>query len=137
VQRIARVIGREQALRLIASVPRRRTRDRRYPNATREDLSFYVPKRLRPQHMLLRVLGERDAAKLVSIFGGEIIKPGNCRHLAQAHTTEAICKAIIEGVPHVQIAALFGVTARTVKNHAQRIAKLDVAFIAMLRGDHV
>jgi hypothetical protein len=75
VQEIADVIGREQALRLIASLPS--YRDNR-PGKAHKRLMLYVPQRITMDHLLVQVLGFEDAAKMVNHFGGECLHPANC-----------------------------------------------------------
>lgn len=77
VQEIADVIGREQALYLIGQLPTCNVRDSRYPSKSQgsKRVVMYVPKRLKPDHALVRILGWDDAEKLVRVFGGEILCP--------------------------------------------------------------
>lgn len=81
-----------------------------------------MPKRLRPGHLLERVLGKPDAERMVRMFGGEILKPGNCKRIAQGYYDAAIAASLAEGLRHSTIAAMFGVTTRTVSTHAKRLS---------------
>lgn len=79
VQEIAEVIGRERALFLIGQLPRCYVRDKRYNTRASSKgacrVVMYVPKRLRPDHPLVAILGWQDAEKLTQAFGGEILCP--------------------------------------------------------------
>lgn len=66
VAEIAEVIGRERALYLIGKLPRTGSRAWR--------VCFYVPKRLPPDHQLVRILGWHDAMRMVRHFGGSIVQ---------------------------------------------------------------
>lgn len=112
VQEIADVIGRERALYLIGRLPRC------YPpsGGGREQVIMYVPKRLRPMHRLVQILGWRDAERLVEVFGGEILKPGNCRELYRNYRDDGILGAAEDGIPVTMIAAWFDVSTKHVRN---------------------
>jgi len=73
VAEIARVIGREQALYLIGQLPPCGRRPWR--------VAIYVPKRMRPDHRLVRLVGYRDAERLDRHFGVEILQPSNLSFL--------------------------------------------------------
>lgn len=115
VEEIAEVIGRERALYLIGRLPRC------YPPSRgsrgwQEQVVMYVPKTLKPTHRLVRILGWHDATKLVRHFGGEILRPGNCRDLYRPHRDAGIRSAAQSGIPAVMIAEWFDVSERHVKN---------------------
>lgn len=74
-QEIADVIGRDRALFLIGQLPRCSFRDKRWPNAMVTEPILYVPKRIKPDHKLVDLVGWDAAVKLVKAFGGEILKP--------------------------------------------------------------
>jgi hypothetical protein len=121
VEEIAEVIGRERALYLIGRLPRC------YPpsGGGREQVIMYVPKRLRPTHRLVQILGWRDAEALVRTFGGEILKPGNCRELYRPHRDAGIIDAATAGIPVAMIAAWFEVSTRHVQNVLRENAQED------------
>lgn len=73
VQEIADVIGRERALYFIGQLPQSGSRTWR--------TCFYVPKRIKPDHLLVEILGWHDAMKMVRHFGGEIMQTSNCNFL--------------------------------------------------------
>lgn len=90
VAEIAEVIGREQALHLIGSLPQSGSRAWR--------VCVYIPKRLPTvDHQLVRILGYRDAQKMVRAFSGMILQPSNCRFLARAARDRRIREMVAEG----------------------------------------
>jgi hypothetical protein len=112
VQEIAEVIGREWALLLIGLCPRFARRDQRGG----EQVVLYIPRTLKPDHWLVRVLGWHDAHRLVRAFGGELLKPGNCGHLYRAFRDEGIQRLLDEGVPIPMVAGWFEVSERHVRS---------------------
>ncbi len=112
VQEIADVIGRERALFLIGQLPRC------YPpsGGKREQVILYVPKRLKADHALVKLIGWKDASKLVAAFGGEILRPANCGFIYKAQRHADIRRLHGEGVPVKTLEEWFGVSERTVKN---------------------
>lgn len=121
VQEIADVIGRERALYLVGQLPRRVTRDKRYPAARNSELMLYVPtaQRLDDDHPLVRVLGVDDAVKLCRHFGGETLKPANCNEIYRRYRDTQITRMVREGYPVSYVADLFGVSGQTVRNVAR------------------
>lgn len=117
VQEIADVIGRERALFLIGQLPTCTTIDPRtgWKNGRRPML--YVPsvRRLQPDHMLVRILGWKDAEKLCRHFGGEILQPASCTEIYRAFRDRSIARLVSEGVPPKMVAEWFGVTDRHVR----------------------
>ncbi len=66
VDEIAKVIGRDQALQLISALPQSGSRAWR--------VCIYVPKALPSvDHPLVRILGWKDANRLVNAFSGMIL----------------------------------------------------------------
>jgi hypothetical protein len=126
VQEIADVIGRERALYLIGRLPRC------YPpsGGGREQVIMYVPKRLKPLHRLVQILGWKDAERLVQVFGGEILKPGNCREIYRSHRDDGIVRAAQDGVPVAWIAQWFSVSTRHVQNVLRENAQEDDGALA-------
>lgn len=97
VAEIAEVIGRDQALHLIGSLPQSGSRAWR--------VCIYVPKRLPSvDHPLVRVLGWNDANKLVKAFSGMILQPSNCRFIVKAARNRRIREMAAEGFSVKQIA---------------------------------
>lgn len=107
VAEIAEVIGREQALHLIGSLPqagRRRWR-----------VCLYVPATLRPSHPLVKTLGWHDAMKMVRAFGGMILQPSNCRFIAKRARDQRIRELADAGLSTREIAAQFDISADWVR----------------------
>jgi hypothetical protein len=119
VQDIADVIGRERALFLIGMLPRFLRSDARGG----EQVILYVPRNLKPDHQLVRLLGWQDAAALVRAFGGELLKPGNCRHLYRGFRDQGITSMLQAGLPVALVAEWFGVSERHVKNVAGSLSE--------------
>jgi hypothetical protein len=127
-QEIADVIGREQALLLINSLPRAYTlkksgsagsstrgSGKRTPQAT---VIMYVPtvSRLNANHEFIRILGWNDAIKLCKAFGGEIMYPAMCADVQRDARNRRIHQLAGEGMAHRAIAEAVKVSERTVKN---------------------
>lgn len=107
-QEIADVIGVNQTLKLIYSLPQAGSRSWR--------VCFYVPKKLRADHHLVSVLGWDDAKRLVKEFAGMILQPSNCRHIKRQLRNIDIHRLSQQNIPIQQIAALHGITDRQVRN---------------------
>lgn len=108
VQEIADVIGRERALYLIGQLPQSGTRSWR--------TCFYVPKRIKPDHLLVEILGWHDAMRMVRHFGGEILQTSNCNFLHRQFRAREIHRMNADGLSAKQIAAAVGITDRQVRN---------------------
>lgn len=111
------MLGRERALFLIGRLPRFVRMDSRQG----EQVILYVPRTLKPDHPLVRLIGWADADKLVQAFGGELLKPANCGNVYRGFRDASIRRMVSEGVPAVLVAEWFGLTARHVKNLAMEI----------------
>lgn len=110
-QEIADVIGRERALFLIGKLPRMYHR-----SAQSERVCLYVPKVLPVDHALVRLIGWSDAAKLVRVFGGEILMPGTCGEVYRRFRDSAIIRMRAEGMTVAQIADIMNVGERQIRN---------------------
>jgi hypothetical protein len=75
-------IGADAAFILVSSMRLSTTRSWR--------VCFYVPKRLRVDHSLVRILGWRDATRLSRAFGGEILQTSNLRNHERAWRSVSI-----------------------------------------------
>jgi hypothetical protein len=95
-QEIADVIGRERTLFLIGSLPRSGSRPWRRV--------LYIPKKMRADHPLVRLMGWHDAEKLRRWFGGEILQPSNCGHVARAWRDRVIHALARAGLSSAEIA---------------------------------
>lgn len=130
VQEIADVIGSERALFLVGQLPRCYIPDRRKREAERgghaERVIMYVPKNLKPDHYLVRILGWHDAFRLQQEFAGEILYPGTCADVYRGFRDKSIRRLAAEGLPNVLIAEWFGVTERHVRGLLRAENPLEV-----------
>ena len=110
VREIAEVIGLDATLRLISQLPVCQRPGRKLPI-----VMLYVPKRLPPDHELVRMIGYPDAMKLVRVFGGEILYPASCRNVFKRFRDDAIVRMAGMGARTSVIAELFGMTDRAVR----------------------
>lgn len=114
VEEIAEVIGRERALFLIGQLPRFKRTDARGG----EQVILYVPRNLKPDHTLVGIIGWVDASRLVNVFGGELLKPGNCSCVYREFRDANIRRLVAEGVPTALVAEWFGMGERYVRGVA-------------------
>ena len=110
VREIAEVIGMDATLRLISQLPVCQRPGRKLPI-----VMLYVPKKLPPDHELVRMIGYPDAMKLVRVFGGEILYPASCRNVFKRFRDDAIVRMAGMGARTSVIAELFGMTDRAVR----------------------
>lgn len=116
-QEIADVIGRDQALYLIGQLPTcyAGTNGRKSWRPM-----LYVPKSIKPDHPLVRIIGWKDAQKLVDEFGGMILYPANCSEIYRAFRDQSIVQLAIQGIDRKEIAEIMGVTDRHVRSVLRR-----------------
>ncbi|MEL7641032.1 MAG: helix-turn-helix domain-containing protein [Solidesulfovibrio sp.] len=77
-----------------------------------------VPENLSPDHWLVELLGTEDAAKVAGYMGGaKILLPLGPYGGQRGQTRLGIKMALANGHTVQQIAAMFGVTTRTVRRH--------------------
>lgn len=117
VQDVADVLGRERALFLIGQLPRCVITDRSKGDAgtKAERVILYVPKNLKPDHVLVRILGWQDAMKLVRVFGGELLNPPTMRDaIYRPWRDSAIRNLVDQGTPQDMVAEWFGLTRKRV-----------------------
>ncbi len=112
VRVIAEVIGLESTMNLLNQLPVTVSPGQR----KRHVLMLYVPKRLSPEHELVRMIGYRDATKLVRAFGGEILYPANCRNVFRRIRDESVIRAVNLGARVEIVAELYGMTVRNVRS---------------------
>lgn len=105
-QVVADVIGREATLALAMSCLYR---------------CLYVPKgRLASDSYLVRTIGN-DLAKLMQReFAGMLLPLATCHHIAIFERQARIRKEVADGKSHAQVAVMFGVTPKWVRQLCQR-----------------
>ena len=102
------MIGREAALRLVGQLE---------PSGSRKwRVNLYVPKAVGPDHPLVRLVGWHDANRLARHFSGAILQPANCRCLERAFRDREARRMYAEGTSIGEIAAIFEITVRQVRN---------------------
>lgn len=116
-QEIADVIGRDRALYLIGQLPRAAKVDSRYPLAAGTQLMLYVPKKLKPDSLLVRVLGVDDAQALVNMFAGTCLTPPACIEVYRRFRDRSILELVGDGLANGLVAEAVGVKLR----HVQRV----------------
>ena len=119
VQEIADVIGVERALYLVGKLPQAGGRPWRRV--------LYVPKAMPADHWLVGLLGWADAERMRRHFGGAILQPSNCNHLARAHRDAAIRRMGAGGASAQVIASVFGISDRKVRNVLREMPPEDRA----------
>lgn len=115
VQEIADVIGRERALYLVGQLPRS-YQTRKHSRQASWHVIMYVPKSLKPDHPLVRILGWHDANKLAVVFGGEILQPANCADIWRGFRDRMARRMEAAGLPWPEIADTLGVSERHLRN---------------------
>lgn len=113
VREIAEVIGRQATLHLLGQLPTGRAGR---PDKESSRVILYVPKKLSPDHRLVRILGAERAMALVRAFGGEVMQPANCRRVYARHRDEAILKMLRDGARLEMVLSIMRVSRRHVTN---------------------
>jgi hypothetical protein len=133
VQEIADVIGVERALYLVGKLPRCYVNGKSggsWATGKRvqsERLVMYVPKVLKPDSDLVRILGWADAYKLTREFGGLILYPANCAGIYRQFRNENIKRLASEGVPVRMLSEWFDMSERSIKDLIREIPQEDAA----------
>lgn len=127
VREIAEVIGRHEALFLIGQLPSCYAGNE---GKKSNRVILYVPKRVGPDHRLVRILGWDVAQKLVRGFGGEILQPANCRAYYVRFRDRTIMDMLGEGCRPAMVAEIMGLSERYVRslqreNPQEEIPQLD------------
>lgn len=115
VQEIADVIGRERALFLVGQLPRC-YQSRKDSKSAGWHVIMYVPKALKPDHLLVQILGWHDAMKIVDGFGGEILHPANCTEVYRAFRDKSAMAMVEAGMTPREASEALGVSDRHVRN---------------------
>lgn len=87
---------------------------------------MYVPKTLKPDHILVRLLGWSDAQRLVDVFGGEILQPANCADIYRQFRDRSIIRMAGDGMKPAAIAELMGVSDRHVRNLLREMPQEEI-----------
>lgn len=124
VQEIANIIGTERALYLIGQLPKCRAG---VPGKQSTRVIMYVPKTLKPDDRLVKILGWQDAAKLVNAFSGEIMQPANCADIYRDFRDRSIIRFSGEGMKPQAIADLLGVSGTHVRALLRKIPQQNKA----------
>lgn len=112
VQDVADVIGRDKALYLVGNLPR--SRGAGGTGGHVERIFLYVPKRLKPDHLLVRLLGWNDAAKMSAEFTGMILELGTCDELQRRFRHDAVRRLAAQGHDRDAIAGMVMLSPRRV-----------------------
>lgn len=119
VAELADVLGRERALFLIGQLPICYVQDKRWNQRAGSRGSrrviLYVPKRLKPDHRLVTILGWNDAQRLVDAFGGEIVCPPTLHDVVYKPWRDESIAALGKTVAPNVLAEWFGVAESTVR----------------------
>lgn len=123
VREIAEVIGHERALYLVGKLPRCHPASRKA-----EAVVVYVPtlKRLKPDHILVQILGWQEATKMCRAFGGEVLQPGNCREIYRRFRDASIVQMRKAGVPVGVIAEWMDITPQAVRSLASKNLQMEL-----------
>ena len=112
-QEIAEVIGIERTLYLIGKLPRAKCGT---PGKQGIRAIMYVPKNLKPDHPLVRILGWCDAERLSRHFPGEILCPATCHEVYRRWRDQGIRDAVHAGLPIKMAAEWFSMSDRQIRN---------------------
>lgn len=119
VEELVQVLGRGRTLYLIGQLPVCFVKDRRWtPRANSKGsrrVILYVPKRLKPDHRLVTILGWNDAQRLVDAFGGEIVCPPTLHDIVYKPFRDAAIRAHAEAGTPSTLAEWFGLPESTVR----------------------
>lgn len=116
------MIGTERALYLVGQLPRCWAGS---PGKQSSRVILYVPKSLKPDDQLVRILGYREAARLVDAFGGEILQPANCAEVYRRFRDASIVRLAGGGASVGELAELMQVSERHVRNLLREIPQQD------------
>lgn len=111
IEDIAEVIGRDRAIYFVGQLQQSGRRSWRR--------CVYIPKKIEPDHQLVKILGWRDAERLVRVFGGMILQPSNCLVLFRDFRRSEILRRGEAGEEPRQIAKSLGISVRHVKGVLQ------------------
>ncbi len=122
VQEIAEVIGRDGALLLIGQLPRCEVKDnpahggKHRSGGVSSRVILYVPKKLKPNHRLVQILGEERAQKLIEGFGGETLYPANCAGVYRRWRDSEVRRMYADGATKAELAEIMQISQRHITN---------------------
>lgn len=103
--RVSELIGHRLALGLMAHI-----------HGTGGTGWMRVPRRAKPGHKLVGIIGFAAAEKLCDEFGGRVIRLPRCDVIHRAKRNEEIRRMAADGATVREIAKAFALTARHVRN---------------------
>ncbi|MDH0238101.1 Mor transcription activator family protein [Aeromonas caviae] len=106
---IADVIGTEKTFQLIGQLPRCKTKKQTH-------VILYVPKKIKSDHALAKIIGVELATKLVEAFGGEILYPPICHDHYLTFRNKAVIDMVKRGASQKAVAWSFDMSDRQVRN---------------------
>lgn len=106
---IADVIGTENTFQLIGQLPRCKTKKQTH-------VILYVPKKIKSDHALAKIIGIELATKLVEAFGGEILYPPLCHDHYLTFRNKAIIDMVNRGFSIKAVAWSFDMSGRMIRN---------------------
>lgn len=125
IQEIADVIGQEDALYLIGQLPRWTAGGK---GKAHSRVILTVPRKLKPNHRLIQILGPEKAEAMAAAFGGETLHPANCRGLEREWRNREVRRMAGEGrLSAAEIAGIVGLTRRHVQNLTREMPHGDLA----------
>lgn len=110
LREIAWIVGREKALYLAGHVLKWGQGGHRGKSAW-----LYIPKRLKPDHRLVQILGWDDAAALVYEFAGLALPISSCRGVVQRWRDSEVRRLAAAGLTAQSIAPIMGISDRYVR----------------------
>lgn len=109
VDALALVIGRERALYLTGQLPQCGSRKRR------RFICIPKPARLKPDHQLVRILGQDDARHLSEAMGGEVVELATCRELERRWRDLSVRRLYRQGYDLQTLADMFNLSRRRIR----------------------
>lgn len=108
-------IGRERALFLVGQL--------RPCGGRRWRRSLYIPKRVKPNHPLVRLVGLADAERLAKKLGGLNLQPATGESVALDARDRFVREEIAKGRPRGEVAAEAGVSVRQLARIASSLGR--------------
>jgi hypothetical protein len=102
--RLVGLIGRRLAMALMAHI-----------HGTGGTGWVRIPRRVKPSHKLVGIIGHAAAEKLASEFGAQVVRFPQCQGMHLSRRNEEIRRLVAAGVPRKEIARRYGLTVRRVR----------------------